>query len=353
MRKRAWRSLVPATVAGLVLAGALWPQDPPHWASTSVDIDCTSQCHVPHQSLGDNLTSAASNANLCQSCHNPAGLASDLAISNAHKAIPGESGSSHAFEVPGVNGALGTQLPLDPQMSTRTPEVLPGVRYLICSTCHNQHRSEAAFGGSPRISAPRQVTALGSTGTLSSGGAFTGPQGVWYLVEITQAGDETSARFQFSKDNGTSFFPEKTAGAGVTLDSGVTVTFGAGSYVVGERWEFSAAYPFLRATLDAGDNAVGSRFCRDCHRSWVMDHGAVETWDGGLKSHPVGVALGANGRGYDRSAPLDGNGVAQGSVGTDANPTNDLLLDASGNLQCLTCHGVHFVDSNTLTVDQP
>lgn len=348
MMNRAWRPLVPATIAGLALAGALWPQDPPHWASTSLGIDCTSQCHVLHQSLGDNLTSAASNANLCQSCHNPAGLASDLAISNADKAIPGVSGSSHAFQVPAVHAAFSTQLPLDFQMSRRVP-----AGDIICSTCHNQHRSEAIFGGSPRVSPPRPVTALGSTGALSSGGTFTGPQGVWYLVEITQAGNETTARFHFSKDNGTSFFAEKTAGAGVALDSGVTVTFGVGSYVVGERWELSAAYPFLRATLDAGDNSVGSRFCRDCHRAWVMDHGAVETWDGGPKSHPVGVTLGANGRGYDRTVPLDGNGVAQGSVGTDANPTNDLLLDASGHLQCLTCHGIHFVDSNTQTVDQP
>jgi hypothetical protein len=84
-----------------------------------------------------------------------------------------------------------------------------------------------------------------------------------------------------------------------------------------------------------------------------MDHAAVETWDGTPKSHPVGVALNANGRGYDRAAPLDGNGAAQGGAGTDANPTNDLVFDAAGNVQCLTCHGVHYVDSNTLSVDQP
>ena len=84
-----------------------------------------------------------------------------------------------------------------------------------------------------------------------------------------------------------------------------------------------------------------------------MDHDTVRTYDGNFKSHPVGVALDANGMGYDRSVPLDGNGAPQGAAGEDSNPTNDLLLDSGGFVQCLTCHGVHYVDSNTLTVDGP
>ncbi|MGD2115250.1 MAG: hypothetical protein PVG07_09370, partial [Acidobacteriota bacterium] len=182
-------------------------------------------------------------------------------------------------------------------------------------------------------------------------GTFTGAEGVWYLVEITTAGNENNAAFRYSKDNGISFFPEQSVGVDVALDSGVSVSFGAGNYALGERWELSAAWPFLRAPLD--EAGAGSVLCRDCHRSWEMDHTAVETWDGNPKSHPVGVALGVNGRGYDRATPLDGNGAVQGSAGADSNASNDLAFDASGNVQCLTCHGVHYVDSNTLTEDLP
>ncbi len=155
-------------------------------------------------------------------------------------------------------------------------------------------------------------------------------------------------------------------GLPVTLDSGVEVVFtgpAAGDFVVGEQWELFGTWPFLRATLDSGDINAVEKFCRDCHRSWVMTHdtdlvagGGVETWDGNFKSHPVGVGLNANLRDYDRTQPLDGNGVAQSagaSPDVDSNASNDLALDSAGNVQCLTCHSVHYADSNTKTVDGP
>jgi predicted CXXCH cytochrome family protein len=343
--------LLLAAAAGCVLAVAasLAPvaaQDPPHWLSTSLQIDCTSQCHTPHQAPGGRLTAAAGNVNLCQSCHNSAGLAAALPLDNADAAVPGVSGSSHAFDAPALNPSFDTQLPLDPEMALR---VMDG--NVVCSTCHNQHKADAAHGGTPKVSPPVQVTALGSTGAVASGGTWTGAEGVWYLLEISRAGTEANARFRYSKDNGISFFPEQSTGVDVPLDSGVTVSFGAGDYVLGERWELYASWPFLRADLDAA--GAGSVLCRDCHRAWDMDHTAVETWDGTFKSHPVGVSLGASGSGFDRPVPLDGNGAEQGTAGADANPSNDLTFDANGDVQCLTCHGVHFVDSNTLTADAP
>lgn len=193
---------------------------------------------------------------------------------------------------------------------------------------------------------------------------------MWYLVEITVTGSETGAWFRYSKDNGTSWLPSgcnlgatdscKQADTNpVTLDFGVEVAFNSGNYVQGEQWEFFATWPFLRAKLDEGSNASADKFCRDCHAAWVMEHGTdVTTWNGGsVKSHPVGIGLGVNGGGYDRSAPADGNGLPQAShtglQDVDGNPTNDLALDDSGNVQCLSCHGVHYADSNTLSVDSP
>jgi len=219
---------------------------------------------------------------------------------------------------------------------------------VVCSTCHDQHHAKAANRGTLRVSPPERLTALGSTGTITVGGTFTGGSGASYLIEMT-----TTTRFHYSKDGGTSWIAEQNIGTTVPLDNGLNLTFGGGSFAVGERWRFYASYPFLRAPLDQGPNVGGDAFCRDCHRQWVMDHSSVESYDGSYKSHPVGQALGANGRGYDRSAPLDGNGAVQGGGGGDGVASDDLRLDAGGLVQCVTCHGVHYADSNTLTEDGP
>ena len=50
---------------------------------------------------------------------------------------------------------------------------------------------------------------------------------------------------------------------------------------------------------------------------------------------------GANGQEHTGGADFDGN------------PSNDLSFDANGNIHCLTCHGVHFADSNSTSVDGP
>jgi len=337
--------------------------DPPHWSSASVNIDCTSNCHVPHQALGGGLNPQTGNVNLCLSCHTATGPAKDLAINVADAAVRGSSGTSHAFGVAAIQDfdGDGTDDVLDPN----NPEMFKRLESgnVVCSTCHNQHAAESGFGGTPRVGNAKMLTTLGSVDGVTSGGTFSGAQGTWYLVQIVQAGTQTNTRFCYSKDNGISWFPSGCNPPGtttpnltangttpVTLDSGVTVSFAAGSYVAGDRWEFSAAWPFLRGALDSA--GAGSVLCRDCHRAWDMDHTAVETWTGSPKSHPVGVALGASGSGFDRLTPLDGNGAVQGGAGADANPTNDLLFDGNGNVQCLTCHGVHFVDSNTQTVDK-
>ena len=357
------RRLAASTFAALLtlVATSAPAAEPPHWASPSFQITCTLQCHTVHGAPGGALTSSASNVNLCQSCHNPAGLANRLPVSDSEKALPGVRGTSHAFDVLAVNATLGTQAPLDTAMLQR---VMSGK--IVCSTCHDQHAGGSANGGTPRISPAAKITDLGTTGTLASGGTPTGPASSWYLVEIAGVGTQATARFGYSKDNGTTWAPAgcdppnatttnclTASAAGVTLADGVTATFGAGNFALHERWQFSASWPFLRHGLDSGDNTTGVKFCRDCHRGWVMDHTAVETWDGTEKSHPVGVVLGVNGLGYDRAAPLDGNGALQGSVGRDTNAGNDYLLDAGGRLQCLSCHGIHRADSNTTTEDIP
>lgn len=337
---------------GLVLAPVLaLASDPPHWSSTSpegITIDCSSACHTGHQALGGTLTQAADNVNLCQSCHNTSGLADTLPLNDVDKAMPGTSGTSHGFDVPAVNATYGTVVPSHTGMSQR---VMGG--NVVCSTCHNQHQSSAANGGRARISPPKKILDNGGTGTLTSGGTYTDTASAWYTVKITTAGDVATARFQYKRyteaAGWTAWSSDIVPGTDVALDNGVVVTFsgGASTYALDDMWELYAGFPFLRKPLD---NAAGTElFCRDCHTSFVWSPAQVQTHDVGVKKgHPTGIALG--GGAFDRAAPLDANGAAQGGGGEDTNPTNDLKL-YGGTVQCLTCHGVHFADSNSQTVD--
>jgi nitrate/TMAO reductase-like tetraheme cytochrome c subunit len=352
MTRRALR-LAPLLVFSLLF---LWTSlhgfDPPHLSSANTHVDCVTPCHAPHVDF-ESLYVAASNANICQSCHNESGMASALPMLTPDTAVPHAGGFHHAWGVPAENAAAGATPPADAEMAQRIMQ-----SQVVCSTCHNQHFAVSTMGGTPRISPSEKITALGP-GAMTSGGTFSGPRGVWYLIEIDGEGSQATATFRWSKDVGISWRDSGVDcgdGADVPLDDGVVVRFsgtGPADFQITEKWQFDAAWPFLRATLDSGDNSGGDRFCRDCHGSWTMDHTSVETYDGSPKGHPVGIPLNANGRGYDRVTPLDGNGAVQGSGQADSNASNDLQLDYAGRVQCLSCHGVHGADSNSLTEDQP
>jgi predicted CXXCH cytochrome family protein len=97
--------------------------------------------------------------------------------------------------------------------------------------------------------------------------------------------------------------------------------------------------PFLR--LDNSADAL----CLDCHRSRNMN--SVRTYTGNPLSHPVGVTFPADTTYHN--PPLDVDGNPQPS---DLNTTNDFRLNG-GVVRCTSCHGVHYTDSNSGTVDEP
>lgn len=335
----------------VIIPSILFSVDPPHWSSVSIYEDCTSTCHTSHSSLGSPLTQAESNVNSCLSCHNSTGTAQELPISQVEEADPGNQGRHHSFNKNAIKPDYGAEIPQNNEMALR----IMGSK-VVCSTCHNQHNASQSIGGKPRISQAKKIAGSG-TGTLSSSGVYNGTNGNWYLVEIDSPGSQATATFRWSKDNGISWIQQGVNcgdGNPVILDNGVYVTFsgGASSFQVGDRWEFYGSYPFLRIPMDLGDNS-SQKFCRDCHRSWTMTHTEVESYDGNIKSHPIGIGLNANGKGYDRASPLDGNGNPQGGLGEDGIVSNNYKMDSSGNLQCYTCHNVHYADSNTLTEDLP
>ena len=93
-----------------------------------------SACHIFHNAPGGALTAVDGNANLCISCHNPTGTASGLPLDNSDKAIPGTSGTSHAWGELAINASYETNTPTNPEMMLRLPD-----GNIICSTCHDQH----------------------------------------------------------------------------------------------------------------------------------------------------------------------------------------------------------------------
>ncbi len=113
---------------------------------------------------------------------------------------------------------------------------------------------------------------------------------------------------------------------------------------------------------------TSSELCIECHY-WYRDDAVingisrtnVRVWDGNPKSHPVNVSLSSvtNPNQYFPQ-PLEPNFNPQTGAPRyhingidDNNNTNNLVLDASGRIRCMTCHGVHFTDSNSTTIDIP
>lgn len=341
---RAW------VVAGLFGAGVASASDPPHDSSSSPAITCIS-CHSLHRAQGGAITTVVGNANLCMSCH--------LSVPNfawpaESQAQPGAQGKSHRWDAAAINAMHGAQAPIDARLATRL-----SAGSLQCSTCHDQHAGADAFKGTQRTSVAvgSSITRTAGTGTgtlaLNQPSATATARG--YRIEIVVPGAPPTATFRVSNDNGVSWWgwtgaawapgvaTGRPCGASVQLNDGanVTMTF-AGTFVAGDAWNFYVSYPFLRMPNDA------SQLCEDCHLPRVQAALAVESGGDGTKvfSHPVGEALA---RSYDRAAILDADGQAQ-SVG-DGNKTNDLNLDGTGRVRCMTCHNPHNADSNSLTQD--
>lgn len=123
---------------------------------------------------------------------------------------------------------------------------------------------------------------------------------------------------------------------------------------------------FLRIDTDR------SQLCLECHNARGTS-AAMNTrvHTGAKKSHPIGKIF-ANDAGKGlvpdvttaaqfNAAPLEPDMTAQ--TGTDkryasnsssnTNATNNLVMDPDGRIACLSCHGIHYTDSQAATEDKP
>jgi hypothetical protein len=283
-------------------------------------------------------------------------------------ATPGTGGTSHRWQALAIQSAYGASLPTGSVFALHIDNTDSQNPKIICSTCHNQHSNSAKYGPLRKDPITKTVT-NGGSGTVTY--AATGsPTAKGHLIEVIQGGSVAAGAltYRLSNDSGRSWYGWNAAGSVWELYSGtnarpvtaatatqnlndgtnVSVTFADGGaaphFVAGEQWQFYVAYPFLRAAPDSGDSGTGTLFCRACHKDRAQAYSATPTWDGNHKSHPVGQPLNVSGRNFDRSTPLDPSGAAQGATPQP----NHLVLDGGGNVQCTTCHAMHYAPSNSL-----
>ncbi len=382
------RKVLLALLATALLPAGVLALDPPH--STAQNYGCR-DCHSLHNAPGAALTSYASNFNLCDSCHKNKSHFGFPWLSG-DQATPGAGGRSHRWDADATSrGALPPTSAMSSALTTDGK--------IQCSSCHDQHNNGDASTGAPVHGGTQHIG--GSTGvgteepTVGSAWVPNAGTGTGRMQLVTVTGtaaskahrikivsaDAANVYFKLSHDGGLSWYAwsggwiadsggtgagkPAPAGstAGVDLDdaSNVQVAFpdAVATYAAGDSWDFWISYPFLRVS-----NAADA-MCEDCHRARVQTTACVEgsaaTSDGAsvscapdgvrMFSHPVGVKLT---KAYDRTVGangpiLDANGAAQ--PGGDTITSNDIHLDADGNVRCTSCHAIHNVDSNSLTVD--
>ena len=167
--------------------------------------------------------------------------------------------------------------------------------------------------------------------------------------------------------------------------------FDSCSVAAGDTYYITSGRHFMRAS-----NALAD-MCVDCHyyRSAAVSQTNVETWDGNKKSHPVGRNLnqydaannpnGVRDATQFNSAPLEpaskswaaqtGTRYEQNSIGycsdgisnsqsacvtagatwypANWNITSNISVGIDGKVNCLSCHNIHYSDSDSNTVDVP
>lgn len=327
---RLMRSAVLLTLLA-VPAARLLALDPPHDASSS--IQCVS-CHLFHGAPGGTLTRVAGNPNLCMTvCHNAGGQAAAKAFANSDKARPGVSGTSHRWD----SGPSGW---VEPDGANT------------------------------------------STGTIQSGGAYTGRVEQTITITIAAAGQSGAATFNWSGTSGGSG-TGVLSGTSVPLTAGVVLSFANGatspSFRAGDRWRLyvrtdlrlpSSSDPFerpmwqrlaelTRQPSGTWDSTFAKAVCSVCHNQHLQDktpfdpsapaytgagsgagrhfqrqnndanqmchvcHSARNVQSSAGGSHPVGVSIPG---GYFQTPP-------------------SLPLTTAGRVECLSCHAQHYATS--------
>lgn len=316
---------------------ALATHHPPH--DSTFAVECLS-CHVPHGAAGNVLQRRDSVPALCMSCHTPGDQASSLPFNESAQALPGLIGTSHRFDS-GPSGHV------EPALSNT------------------------------------------SSGTVRSGGTFSGRIENTYTITIVSGGNTGTAIFDWADAFGN---------AGVGLVSGEDVVLGEGLKLRFEDGDSAPAFVsgdtftlYVRTDLrlpvfnDAADfedemarrlSYLGERLpdgsfqstyakvnCAVCHDPHKQEH---EPFDLAAPADPTQYTTPASGRHLQRrdndqnqmcvvchsardvqtaqagSHPV---GLTIPASGGFRPPPNLPLAKGSDEVVCMTCHDPHYSDS--------
>lgn len=351
--------------AALLLPAAALATSAPHDPSTIQSSIGCEDCHTLHGAVGPTLTNQPDNFTECTNCHNNLGAAFGFGGRwyTSDQGTPAAGGHSHHWDSSTTNAAYGATPPTNAAVLARTTNGL-----MQCSACHDQHAASPAWAPNNRHVSVATGSALAQSGGTASGATMTltigagTPLPLGYRIRIGPATNQfqISHNARMAASYGTPTFPTtytiSAPNTPIALsqagdDPTLSVSFSAIPTATGGYWDFYVSYPYMRMANGEGELCVACHAVRNQLASDVESSATYGWASGKAFSHPVGQALGANGKGYDVATALDVNGATQGSAGRDANPTNDLLFSPTGKVTCVSCHAAHRADSNSQTVD--
>ena len=328
-RRRAASAVLALAAAALLatLAQNARAVDPPHGIAPTFS-NCE-RCHVAHNSPGGTLNTQSGNANVCLSCHVPAGQAANRPFADGNQAVPGTAGTSHRWDS-GPSGYV------------------------------------------------KRVSGNTSPGDIGSGGVFTGRIEDVYTITITTQGAAGTARFAYSSTydgSGSNLL----SGTGVALGTqGLTLTFtnlvGAPvSFLLNQQWQLRVRTDLRLPVLGVAgsferplaqrimNGKVVCSTCHDQHSQSKTPFDASAPAYAGAGTGWTGTGVGRHFQRQDNNAnqmckichsARDVSSSAQGShpVGIPLPPGNfqtppNLPLSAAGNVECMSCHAPHYADS--------
>ncbi|HEY3400430.1 MAG TPA: cytochrome c3 family protein [Geothrix sp.] len=322
-----------AALLAVLGSASLVATDPPHNIATANSYGalnyCTT-CHKLHGATGGTLTTVSGNKNLCQSCHVSGGLATNKAMPDSDQAVP--------------TGLVGS------------------------TAGGTSHRWDSGAQG--RITKGTPNT---STGAITPSGDYTGAYASTIEIKITTAGATGAAKFDWRQTlTGGSTFGASTVGVATSTtaaalgSTGVSLAFSStGTFVLNDIF-----YLYVRTDLVNPTSAMsthlegGKAMCSTCHDQHLQANAPFDPL-----ASPTYTAGTTNNRHFQRVAndtgSLCGNCHSARNVGKGGTshpvhvnlasapntktPSASLVLNAAGNVECLTCHDIHKAPATTPT----
>lgn len=350
---------------------------PPHknnWTADSNKLVNCENCHRMHWATVGLLR--ASDAALCMSCHSSTSSAAPEKpfVNVDQSTIAASSGTSHRWDkylptVDSPNNDYGLR-PVGSLENTslknaalKFKDEATGAGGVTCSTCHMVHDQNLIpwdpYWGTPNND-PNvyRGTATGGSETTIQDTSKTWTTGQWTNSLVVISGPTSSPNFNKER--------------WVVSNNPNTLTVSpAFSTIVsaGETYSITSGRHYQRMNntedITANDMCIDCHYYRNTNTSSDSSSPRYQAWTGNKRSHPVGLNLTTEVNdptqfvGAAPFEPSSASWAAQtgspryaGNGGTDNNMTNNIVLDSNSRVRCMSCHGIHYTDSDSSTEDR-